>query len=60
MTTQEIEKLKKVDEIMFNLQDSVDPLKKLLQAGKLLKELKLIDNPTDTDEIILAYTQNVY
>lgn len=60
MTTQEIEKLKKVDEIMFNLQDSVDPLKKLLQAGKLLKELKLIDNPTDTDEIIQAYTQNVY
>lgn len=60
MTTQEIEKLKKFDEIMFNLQDSVDPLKKLLQAGKLLKELKLIDNPTDTDEIIQAYTQNVY
>ncbi|WP_191335327.1 DUF3232 domain-containing protein [Lactobacillus gallinarum] len=60
MTTQEIEKLKKVDEIMFNLQDSVDPLKKLLQAGKLLKELKLIDNPTDTDEIIQAYTQNMY
>lgn len=60
MTTQEIEKLKKVDEIMFNLQDSIDPLKKLLQAGKLLKELKLIDNPTDTDEIIQAYTQNVY
>lgn len=37
MTTQEIKKLKKVDEIMFNLQDSRDSQKKLLQAGELLK-----------------------
>ena len=31
MTTQEIKKLKKVDEIMFNLQDSRDSQKKILQ-----------------------------
>lgn len=60
MTTQEIKKLKKVDEIMFNLQDSRDSQKKLLQAGELLKKLNLIDDQTDTDEIIQAYTRNVH
>ena len=60
MTTQEIKKLKKVDEIMFNLQDSRDSQKKLLQAGDLLKKLNLIDDQTDTDEIIQAYTRNVH
>ncbi|MCT7690960.1 MAG: DUF3232 domain-containing protein, partial [Lactobacillus crispatus] len=57
MTTQEI---KKVDEIMFNLQDSRDSQKKLLQAGELLKKLNLIGDQTDTDEIIQAYTRNVH
>lgn len=57
MKTQEI---KKVDEIMFNLQASADPQKKLLQAEKLLKELNLIDDQTNTDEIVQAYTQNMH
>lgn len=40
MTTQEIEKLKKVDEIMFNLQDSVDPLKKIVASRKVIERIK--------------------
>lgn len=47
MTVQEIEKLKKVDEIMFNLQNSTDPQKALLQAGEFLKGLNLIDDQTN-------------
>src|SRR5699024_12273869 len=46
--SQEIKKLKKVDEIMFNLQDSRYSQKKLLQAGELLKKLNLIEDRKST------------
>ena len=60
MTVQEIEKLKKVDEIMFNLQNSTDPQKALLQAGEFLKGLKLIDDQTNIEGIIQTYTDNLH
>ncbi|CCI87589.1 hypothetical protein [Lactobacillus gigeriorum] len=60
MTVQEIEKLKKVDEIMFNLRNSTDPQKALLQAGEFLKELNLIEDQTSIEKIIQAYTDNLH
>ena len=60
MTVQEIEKLKKVDEIMFNLQNSTDPQKALLQAGEFLKGLNLIDDQTNIEGIIQTYTDNLH
>lgn len=59
MTTKEINKLKKVDRIMFNLEDSSTPKKDILQAGKLLQDLKLIDDPKNAKEVIQAYAENL-
>ena len=60
MTVQEIEEIKKEDEIMFNLQNFTDPQKALLQAGEFLKELNLIEDQTNIEEIIQAYTDNLH
>ena len=45
---------------MFNLQNSTDPQKALLQAGEFLKGLNLIDDQTNIEGIIQTYTDNLH
>ena len=59
MTPKEIDKLKKADWIMFNLEDSATPEKDILQVGKLLRDLKLINDPDNCQEVVQKYLENL-
>lgn len=55
MTQEELDKLKQLDEIMFEL----DNKGQLKQAGLIMKDLKMIDDPTDLGNVIKVYNQDL-
>lgn len=59
MTTAEIDKLKKADRIMFNLEDSATPEKDIQQAGKLLQDLNLVNDSNNAKEVVQVYVGNL-
>lgn len=59
MDSQEINKLKQVDQIMFNLANSTDSEHDLSKAVELLKHLNLTKNLLTKQELIDAYVQNI-
>lgn len=62
MNSQQIEKLSKVDQIMFSAYQTREPQDEVLKAGRLLCELSLLEekDADKVDKIIDAYNKNVF
>lgn len=52
MNSHEIEKIKQVDQIMFNLAESKDFKANLTKAVRLLRQTKLAKNPATEQDLI--------
>ncbi|AHI11690.1 DUF3232 domain-containing protein [Lactobacillus helveticus] len=57
MNSHEIEKIKQVDQIMFNLAESKDFKANLTKAVRLLRQTKLAKNPATEQDLINTYTE---
>ena len=59
MTSQEIEKLKQIDQLMFNLSSSEDIKTNLTKVINFLKQTKLAKNPATEQDLIDIYIKDI-
>ena len=60
MNSHEIEKIKQVDQIMFNLAESKDFKANLNKAVRLLRQTKLAKNPATEQDLINTYIKDIH
>ena len=60
MTSEDIEKLEQADQLIFNLPNSNNPKKDILKVGQLLKEVGILDDTSNLQNIVDTYNQNVH
>lgn len=60
MNSHEIEKIKQVDQIMFNLAESKDFKANLTKAVRLLRQTKLAKNPATEQDLINTYIKDIH
>ena len=56
---EKVEKLQASDEIMFNLATKADKKVAILEVGKLLKEIGLLEADTNQEKIITTYQRSI-
>lgn len=59
MTVKDIERLEKIDQLMFNFNNAQDAQVQISKAGQLLKKIGMITNSSNINEILTIYNQNV-